>query len=242
MDDLYYKIKREVQQDSMDCVQANTVQFLSHYGINKTVLEVKNEVPVFIDSTGTPQGTSIGHIAAYLLNLDFKVTAHVADVELFDMSWTLLPPQELIEKIKARQKKLKHAVYGPETVAAICEGYILFLQKGGKITFPAVSVEYIHKLLSTGPIFAALNYQFAFERPKFSYNKEKNDLDEDPIGGLITTHAMLITGYKTGKFCLLDPDGSESHDDERWVDANRVVGSYYLAESNLDPILITLEK
>lgn len=167
---------------------------------------------------------------------------HIADTDLFDQSWITLEPNELVEKLKARQAVIKHINYDRDALTAISEGYVLFLNKGGKIVFPVVDVEYIYNFLQKGPVYAVLNYQFAFQRPKFVYSQTTKEYEEDSINGSIATHALLIIGYKEGKFCLLDPDNEESHDQERWVDANRVVGSYYLAGLNIVPLLITTEK
>ncbi len=239
MKEIYYQIKRVEQQESSDCVQAVASQLLSFYGIEKTVEEVKREVPVFVNADGIPLGTSIGHMAAYFVGLGFEVELQTSDIELFDQTWGDLNNDKLIKQIKLRQPHVKHTIYGSDAIAAVCEGFMLFLHQGGKITFPVVDEQYFYRLLEQGPIYAVLNYQFLFQKPKIFYNETTQELSANATTGMPHTHALLIVGYKDGQFCLLDPEGDEP---ERWVSVGRLVGAYYLADLNLDSVLIVLKK
>jgi len=234
MEEIFHFLKRTVQAEHFDCAQASSVPFLSFYGVEKTLDQVKNEVPVFENAEGKKLGTAIGHIATYFLNQGLNATIHTSDVEIFDQTWINLSSKELIEKIQERQTHLKHAVYSADALSAICDGFIQFLKEGGKLVFPAVDEKYVYELLKQGPIYTTINYQFAFQRPRFS-----EDMQTDPISGNLLTHALLIIGYRDGKFCLLDPESA--NEEERWLESNRLIGAYYLADLHLDPILITIQ-
>ncbi|OQX51014.1 hypothetical protein B5M47_02220 [candidate division CPR3 bacterium 4484_211] len=76
-----------IKQGFQVCVQANAAQILRFYSINKTVEEIKKEVPVYVSREGKRLGSSIGHIATYFINQGFEVTIHTVDLEIFDRSW-----------------------------------------------------------------------------------------------------------------------------------------------------------
>lgn len=144
MEKIIYDIKRVEQADRFDCVQASGVSFLSHYGVQKTLQEIKKEVPVFINSKGKELGTAIGHIAKYFLQQGFDVTLHTSDIEIFDQSWQNLSSEKLSSKILERQSHLKHALYEYDALSVICDGFVQFLKEGGNIVFPVVDEVYIY--------------------------------------------------------------------------------------------------
>lgn len=76
------------KQTIQDCVQANASMLLQHYGIKKSVKEIKTEVPVYVSKDGKPLGSSLGHIAIYFIKLGFKTILHVADIQIFGSSWS----------------------------------------------------------------------------------------------------------------------------------------------------------
>lgn len=237
MTDIYYPIARIPQQEEADCVQACAAQILSHFGTKKSVSEIKAEVPVFVDSHGTKLGTSIGHVAVYFLSLGFEVTLHTSDVVLFDTTWKQLSKQELVARLQDRAANLTHAIYGRDAIQAITDGFVQFLQRGGMLVQAVVDEKYLVQLLTEGPVYAVVNYQFLYDKPKYRFVGDT--LEDDPVRGDPSTHAVLITGYKNGLFCLLDPN-AEFQVAEQWVAASKLIASYYLADVNLDPILITL--
>src|SRR4051812_20652479 len=122
MKDILHSVPIIHQEESSDCVQASAAQLLSFYGIQKTVSEVKSEVPVYIDASGKPLGTSIGHLASYFISLGFEATIHTSDIQLFDPTWNGLSSNELIEKLNVRKEYLKHATYDQEAINLVTEG------------------------------------------------------------------------------------------------------------------------
>ena len=46
MEEISYDVPL-LTQNVQDCVQASASQILAYYGINKTIDEIKNEVPVY---------------------------------------------------------------------------------------------------------------------------------------------------------------------------------------------------
>ena len=118
-------------------------------------------------------------------------------------------------------------------------GYVLFLEKGGKIIFPIVDEVYLHKLLQKGPIYTILSYNFLNQVPKYKFASEGKPI-YDSIMGIPSTHAVVISGYKQGKFEITDSD--YEFGGKKLIEAGQIIGAFYLAETDFDPLLITLEK
>jgi len=238
MEEISYNVPL-LTQNIQDCVQSSASQILSYYGINKTIDEIKKEVPVYISSDGKPLGSSLGHIATYFIQLGLKTTLHSVDIEIFDCSWKNLDNQTLIQKLKERRNYLKHARYEETALDLVVGGYVLFLEKGGKIIFPIVDEVYLHKLLQKGPIYTILSYNFLNQVPKYKFASEGKPI-YDSIMGIPSTHAVVISGYKQGKFEITDSD--YEFGGKKLIEAGQIIGAFYLAETDFDPLLITLEK
>jgi hypothetical protein len=239
MKDIHYNIPHTKQEEAADCAQAAAAQILAFYDVHKTVGDIKSEVGVGKDASGKPVGSSVGHLAAYLIGLGFEVTMHTSDIQVFDRSWIDLDVQELIQNIRRRTPQVQHPRYEADLITEVCEGFIVFLEKGGKMDFSVVDEAYLHSLLEQGPIYTVINYQFMFDAPKGQYSKGQDRFITETIKGQPNTHAIVISGYKEGKFSVIDPD-KPVEESERWVDASRLVGAYYLADMDIDSILLTL--
>lgn len=229
-----------VIQGLQECVQASASILLSHYGIHKTLSEIKQEVPVYISKNGDPIGTSIGHIASYFIKLGFKTTIHTTDIQIFDRSWENKNTSELIELLKLRKKYVKHSTYDNNTLDVIFDGYIYFLQKKGQVVFPEIDVNYIYEKLKKGPIFAVVNYNYFNNVAKYAYDAISKCNIEDSIKGNPGTHAVVIHGYNDCLFRIADPD--QEFGGYKSVRGSHLIASHYLAQTDFDNIMITLER
>lgn len=228
-----------IRQGLQDCLQASVAQLMAYHDISKTIEELKQEVPVYKDERGVPVGTSIGHMAAYLCNLGFAVTIHSTDIQLFDPSWRDKPSDELIDLLRKRLPHLGHPTYSLQVKEAILEGYSAFLQAGGTIEFPVISKDVICNVLEQGPLLAVVSYNFLNGTAKTIFDAQTNLYVANPIEGQPSTHAVVVAGYKDDQFLLVDPD--QKLGGKRWLDANRVVGAVYLAQTDFDNMIISVQ-
>jgi len=238
MEEISYNIPF-VAQNVKDCVQSSASQILSYYGIKKSIEEIKKEVPVYISSNGNPLGSSMGHIATYFIQLGFSTTIHTVDIELFDLSWKNLDSKVLVQKLKERRKYFKHARYEDAALDLVVDGYVQFLENGGKLIFPIVDELYFYEQLKSGPVYAVVSYEFFNQIAKHAFVSNKK-LIQDAVVGSPSTHAVVISGYKDGKFEIIDPD--YTFGGKRFITSSLLVGAFYLAETDFDPLLITLKK
>lgn len=229
-----------IRQGLQQCVQASTAQLLQYYGIKKSIDEIRNEVPIYISSLGVPLGSSLGHIAAYMISQNFDVTIHTVDTELFDQSWKSCGNDELITNLQQRKAFLKHPRYEHDALDAIIDGYTQFLKAGGNVVFPLVDESYLVELLINGPVFCVLNYNFLNTVARGKFDRKSNSFVRDAISGSPSTHAVVISGYEGGSFMITDPD--DVYGGVRKISSGHLIGSFYLAETDFDCVLITLKK
>lgn len=238
MEEISYNVPL-LKQNVRDCVQTSASQILAYYGISKSIEDIKSEVPVYTTLNGNQLGSSIGHIATYFVRLGFITTIHSVDIELFDRSWKNDTNQFIIENLKNRRIYLKHSRYDESALDLIVNGYTQFLKENGGIIFPIVDESYLYNLLQSGPIYSILSYNFLNQVSKYIIDSEGKCI-QDSIEGTPSTHAVIISGYKQGMFEITDPDFEFGG--KRLIPTGLLIGAFYLAETDFDPMLITLKK
>jgi hypothetical protein len=238
MEEISYKVPL-LKQNIQDCVQACAAQILAYYGINKSIEEIKQEVPVYIDSNNRLLGSSLGHMAAYFGQLGLKVTIHVCDIEIFDPSWQGLSNQEIMLKLRERRNYLKHARYDKNALDLVIDGYIQLLSSDARIVFPIVDETYLYELLQKGPIYAVVSFNFLNRVAKYRIEADGKPV-KDSIEGSPSSHAAVISGYKEGKFEITDPD--YEFGGKRLIESNLLIAAFYLAETEFDSVLISLNR
>jgi len=146
----------------------------------------------------------------------------------------------LIKNLEERKEFIKHPRYDENAFDLIFDGYISFLRADGTVKFPIIDEQYLLKLLENGPIYAIVGFNFLNQIPKFKFSKNGTDSTADPIEGSPGTHVVIISGYKGGKFKITDSD--PKYGGQRWITPGHLIGAIYLAETDFDPLLITLQR
>jgi len=229
-----------IKQGVQECVQASATALLNYFGVAKTFDQVKAEVPVYIDSQGKIRGTSIGHMATYLIKQGFSATIHTVDIQIFDRSWNELSNHELVDRLHKRQPYLKHPEYDAEILAAMVDGYIQFLTAGGQLSMSLIDEAYLYQLLAKSPFLAVISFNFLNQTAKYVLGKANDKPIPDSIKGAPGTHMVAVMGYQDHQFQIMDPD--YEFGGLRWVDSNLLVGCIYLAETDYDSMVISVQK
>lgn len=231
-----YQIKLE-KQGTMECVQASAVQILNYYGIDKSLADVKNEVPVYIDSQGITRGTSLGHIGTYFQQLGLNPTIHTSDIIIFDPSWHNLTTTEILSKLELRRSHLTHGWYDQPTLTTMVDGYIQYLKSGGKLVLPIVDSNYLLHYLKEGPLYLVVSYNVLNRCSKYDFHYEDK---QDDILGIPSTHAIIVSGHQNGFFDIVDPD--DKFGGYRKISESQLLAAYYLAETDYDCLFMSLKK
>lgn len=242
MKPLAYQIT-PVRQATSQCLQTAVFQALSFFPDNtKSLDDIVAGVQVSVDENGNKVGTSIGHMATYIKLLGYNVHLHVFDVELFDRSWGALNNKVLAEALAKRRDNLPTRLYIHADKDAIVEGYIAFLEYGGKMSFPQLSSQYLYDLLAQGPFVAMLSSTYLNRAIHQTYNKATDKFIDDAIRGRSVTHAVTVAGYQDGQFNIIDPQPPEGIEQSRWIPAEHLIASIATAQTESDNILLSISK
>ncbi len=238
MEPILYNINR-IEQGLQDCAQTNVLQLLNYKNISKTKEDILREVPVYINSEGVSLGSSIGHIATYLSNQGFVVTLHVADIQIFDRSMDYEDKESLLKYLAERVNYIKHPSYGVNEFKLIFDGYIQYIKSGGLIKNAIFKPSYLYNILSKGPFLAIVSYQFLNGDTKYSFNLDIGKPVRDTLKGVSGTHVVTVIGYKDNSFIIADPD--LAYGGIRTIEENHLIGSIYIAETDYDSMVISVE-
>ena len=230
-----------IKQRSSECMQTAATQMISYFDGSINVDTVVKDVPVYIEN-GEKIGTSPGHLASYFVQIGYKTTTYIFDVELFDRSWEGFSSQQIITELHKRQKSISQNAWLSKYHHVLVDGWELFMQSGGKFKLPVLSPELLYVALRSGPFLVILSSTYLNQQAKQRYDVASDSFVEDPIKGRSLTHGVTCSGYKDGKFLIIDPDPPVGVDHHRWIDQHHLVASIMVAQTESDNLIITIEK
>lgn len=195
-----------IQTESSNCVQTSVSQLLGFFGKKLSPNAIENAVPVRFDDQGRPLGTLLPDIATWIMKTqDLSAKLHVFDAQLIDRSWVGLP----VTKIEANLRTLQQTgVMTARTPYAkmLVDSYCTFLDQGGQLDITYCTARLITSLLQQAPLIAIVNYNYLYNTPRCSYNKDSKIYEPNSINGKVIGHAVVITGYEDDVFTINDPD------------------------------------
>lgn len=185
------KFKQKIGKSSGSCGPSSIKQVLYYYGIEKSLKEIMKGMRLF-DKGGTSADGSIGD---YLLKQGFKVKIYTFDTRFFDPSWFKLGKKELLKKFR------KCATVFRGFKKYTYQGFIDFLNDGGKIEFKPVSLDIIKKHLKSGrPLLAGVDDSLLY-----GVKRSRKTFYDDDIKGKSWEHEVVLAGYKEDKLFVVDP-------------------------------------
>jgi hypothetical protein len=108
-----YNVER-IEQGLQDCLQTNVLQLLRYKGYAIHYKEISEKAGVYQNAQGEILGSSVGHMASFLLSLGLEVIIHTSDVEIFDPSWNYDNAEELREYLDQRRGFVHHPRYAKD--------------------------------------------------------------------------------------------------------------------------------
>ena len=231
-----------IKQNTSECMQTAGTQLISYFDPNITVQEVLDQVPIYIDEKGEKIGTSPGHLASFFASRGYKTTAHIFDVELFDISWSGITENEVIDNLVKRQEYIPTNSWLSKYHHILAAGWQLYVKEGGKFSFPALSSKLLHDLLLQGPVMILVNSTYLNRQSKQLYLAETDKFSSDSLRGRSLTHAVIAAGYKDEKFLIVDPDPPEGVDQHRWIESDHILASIMAAQTESDNLIVSISK
>lgn len=182
-------------------------------------------------------GTLAVLLGCHALKQGFSATLYTYNLNMFDPTWFEVGMEQvrskLAQQIEHKQKR---------RMQAATEGYLEYLDLGGKVAFQDLNRGLIARYLSKGvPILAGLSATYLYRAPR-EYGPES---EVDDVRGYPAGHFVVLTGYDepAGRVQVADPlhpnPWFESHIYE--IDVDRVICSILLGILTYDDTLLIIE-
>ena len=220
------------QPDGTTCGPTCLHAVYQYYGERIALDRIIQEVPALEQG-----GTLAVFLACHALRRGYQATIYTYNLHVFDPSWFGDTPANLRAKL-AEQSRCKQS---PKLRKAT-EGYLEFLDLGGKVRFEDLSRGLIRDaLMNDRPILTGLSATYLYRTPR----ETADDGREDDVRGLPSGHFVVLCRYdRTKREVLvadpLDPNPlSKSHVYSIGID--RAIGAILLGVITYDANLLILE-
>lgn len=199
--------------------------------------EMENLDEVILRTRKLEQGS--GTLAVFLacdaLRKGYQATIYTYNLMVFDPTW-FAPGADIAERLRQQRvvkkdSRLRHAT----------EGYLEFLQLGGRLRLTDLSGPLIRGLLRRGlPVLSGLSSTYLYRTAR-EYGP--NDLPDD-LRGTPSGHFVVISGYNCNNRTVLisDPYGAHPYGASQnyWVNIDRALGAVLLGIVTHDANLLII--
>jgi len=196
-----------------------------------------DEVIGGVDMLSSGGGTLDVFLANHALDRGYRATLFTYNLHMFDPTWSLLPVTDVIGRLKAQAQ----AKSDPKLRLA-SEGYIRFLELGGKLRFEDLRPALIRRFLGRGvPIMTGLSATYLYQaRREIPETCAPDDVRGEPAG-----HFVVLSGYDRSSRLVdvADPYEWNPLSGQRYysVDINRLIGAVLLGSLTYDANLLVIE-
>jgi len=223
-------VPRFLQPDDLTCGPTCLAQVYRYYGIEKTVAQVIGETARNPDG-----GTQAVYLGISAMENGLKATIYSYNLRVFDPTWRGLSEQQLIRKLRRRERAVKSTRLQQSLVA-----YRKYLSHGGRVRFEELEPRLLHRLLASGkPVLTGLSATYLYQTPR-EFREEYDDIRGEPVG-----HFVVICGYypKSDRFVVRDPAKQIpfSRTGRYSVPAHRLISAILLGAVTYDAVLLVLE-
>jgi hypothetical protein len=220
-----------MQPDDITCGPACLHSVYEYYGDSISLEQVINEVKSLEGG-----GTLAVLLANHALKRGYKATIYTYNLHVFDPTW-FTEKKSLTDKLKAQA-----AIKNDEKLSFATQGYLEFLERGGKLLFEDLTIGLIrHFLKKSVPILTGLSSTYLYRSVR---ENPDGDLD-DNIAGTPTGHFVVLSGYDKEKREVLVADPYKknpvSNDHYYMVSIARLLGAVLLGILTHDANLLVIE-
>jgi len=220
-----------MQPDDTTCGPACLHSVYEYYGDSISLQQVITEVKSLKGG-----GTLAVLLGNHALKRGYKATIYTYNLHVFDPTW-FAKDVDLSEKLKAQA-----AVKREEKLVFATQGYLDFLESGGKLLFEDLTIGLIRSYLKKSiPILTGLSSTYLYRSVR---ENPGNDQDDD-IVGIPTGHFVVLCGYDKEKREVLVADPYKmnpvSNDHYYMVSIARLLGAVLLGILTHDANLLIIE-
>lgn len=221
------------QPDEVTCGPTCLHGIYRYYGDDIGLDEVVGGVDMLADAGGTLDV----FLANHALGRGFRVTLFTYNLKLFDPTWAMLPVPDVIARLRAQSEAKQDA-----KLRIASEGYVRFLELGGKLRFEDLRPALMRRFLGRGiPIMTGLSATYLYQaRREIPETGAPDDVRGEPTG-----HFVVLSGYDraTKLVDVADPYEWNPLSGQRYysVDLNRLIGAVLLGSFTYDANLLVIE-
>jgi len=220
-----------LQPDDITCGPACLHSVYEYYGDSISLQQVITEVKSLEGG-----GTLAVLLGNHALKRGYKATIYTYNLNVFDPTW-FTEKGSLSEKMKAQA-----AIKNDAKLSFATQGYLEFLERGGKLLFEDLTIGLIRKFLRKSiPILTGLSSTYLYRSVR---ENPDNDID-DNIAGNPTGHFVVLCGYDKEKREVLVADPYKknpvSGDHYYMVSIARLLGAVLLGILTHDANLLVIE-
>ena len=220
-----------VQPDDITCGPACLHSVYEYYGDSIPLQQVIAEVKSLKGG-----GTLAVLLANHALKRGYKATIYTYNLHVFDPTW-FTGNESLAAKLQAQA-----AIKKDEKLLFATQGYLEFLERGGKLLFEDLTLGLIRKFLKKSiPILTGLSSTYLY---RASRENPEND-EDDNISGFPSGHFVVLSGYDKEKREVLVADPYKmnpvSNDHYYMVSIARLLGAILLGILTHDANLLVIE-
>lgn len=192
--DIELPIAIQPQPDNSSCGPTCLHALLNYYGHQISLDEVLQDIQML-----PAGGTLAVFLACAALKRGFKATIYTYNLQMFDPSWFSSDDIDIAGKLQAQAKEKPS-----NKLRVATQGYVEFLELGGKLQFVDLTTGLIRGILKQGtPILTGLSATYLYrEKREYGPKDEHDDIRGTPAG-----HFVLLNGYhREGRTVLVtDP-------------------------------------
>ncbi|QDU94667.1 C39 family peptidase [Lignipirellula cremea] len=211
------------------CLHAVYQYFNDHVSLNQVI----EECPTLEEG-----GTLAPLLGWHALGRGYQAVSYSYNLRVFDPTWFVLSPEQMIDKLQAQLAAKKDA-----KVQRASRAYLQFLRRGGIVKMEDLSRTLIRKYLTRSiPILAGLSSTYLYRAPREFGPK----YDDDDIRGVPSGHFVVLCDYnrETKMVRVADPylpNPLAPEDNYYLVNVDRVVGAILLGILTDDAHLLIIQ-
>jgi hypothetical protein len=173
------------QPDNTTCGPTCLHAVYRYYEDTIALPQVIEEVPTLEGG-----GTLSVYLAMHALKRGYWTTIIPYNLQIFDPTWTHLPPAEIILRLR-RQAAFKKRL--PE-FQRVTDAYLEYLQLGGQLRFEVLTASLIRNYLKRGvPILTGLSATYLYDASR-EFDVDGNVIYDD-VRGESCGHFVVLAGY-----------------------------------------------
>jgi len=181
-------------------------------------------------------GTLAVLLGNHALKRGYKASIYTYNLHVFDPTW-FAGKKSLADKLTAQA-----AVKNSDKLSFATQGYLEFLENGGRLLFEDLTIGLIrHFLKKSIPILTGLSSTYLYRSAR---ENPDNNIDDD-VAGIPTGHFVVLCGYDKEKREVLVADPYQknpvSGDQYYLVSIARLLGAVLLGILTHDANLLVIE-